>query len=90
MLLLISIIIMFIRGGFRILDKSTSPYAIVIATTVVTMDIVFAIVSTTGSHISAFPGDTYFWFWNGVMMGLLTRIESKAKKDEVHEDFTYA
>ncbi|MCU0608711.1 MAG: hypothetical protein MUF22_02955 [Chitinispirillaceae bacterium] len=89
MLLIMAIIVMFIMGGFKILDRTRSPYALVIAKTVVTMDIVFAIISTTGSHISAFPGDTYFWFWNGVMMGLWTRIEKGTAKGEVHENFTY-
>jgi hypothetical protein len=32
------------------------------------MNIMFAIMNTTGSHIHAFPGDVYFWFWNGVLL----------------------
>ncbi len=39
------------------IDRSRSDYAVTIAKAVVTMDIVFAIISITGSHIHAFPGN---------------------------------
>jgi len=35
---------------------------------ILVFDAVFALMNITGSHIHSFPGDTYFWFFNGVLM----------------------
>ncbi|MCX7725539.1 MAG: hypothetical protein N2053_01690 [Chitinispirillaceae bacterium] len=34
------------------------------------MNIILAIINITGTHIHTFPGDIYFWFWNGVLVRL--------------------
>jgi hypothetical protein len=34
------------------------------------MDMAFALMNFTGTHIHTFPGDAYFWFWNGVLMNV--------------------
>jgi hypothetical protein len=85
MLLIIWIFLTFIRHGFELLDKSPSAQVTAVARAIITMDIVFAIINVTGSHIHAFPGDTYFWFWNGVLMGLWSAHWSSKKTEEAHE-----
>lgn len=37
---------------------------------IVMLNIIFAIINITGTHIHSFPGDIYFWFWNGVLVRL--------------------
>lgn len=80
--LIVAIIVIFIKNGFYVLDNSKNKFAVTVAKAVVTMDIVFAIINITGSHIHTFPGDTYFWFWNGVLMGMWSRPD---KLEEDHE-----
>jgi hypothetical protein len=74
MILIIAIFFIFIKYGFTVIDRSRSAHAVIIAKAVVTMDIVFGIISMTGSHVHAFPGDTYFWFWNGVLVSLWSQL----------------
>jgi hypothetical protein len=48
-----------------------------------------AIIGITGSHIHAFPGDSYFWFWNGVLIGLWAKgngIEAPEEPYEITSD----
>ena len=86
MLLIIAIFILFIKYGFQLVDRSRSSWTVSIAVAVVTLDIVFAIISLSGSHIHSFPGDTYFWFWNGVMVGLWTGRTGQNKPEADHEN----
>jgi hypothetical protein len=85
MLLIIVIFILFIKHGFKLLDSSPSLEITALARAIVTMDIVLTIINVTGSHIHAFPGDTYFWFWNGVLMGLWNAQRNQKIPDEAHE-----
>ena len=86
MLLIIGIFLYFIKNGFTLLDTARSTPVIVIARAVVIMDIVFGIISITGSHINSFPGDTYFWFWNGVATGLWRAQTQANRSGTEHED----
>lgn len=79
LLFLVAIIVVFIKSGFELIDRSRSTWMVAVAVATVTMDIVFSIIGITGSHIHSFPGDTYFWFWNGVMIGLWTSRVSQEK-----------
>lgn len=63
-------IIYSIQKGFKLID-STAPREIVsIAKGITLMNLVLAVVNITGTHIHSFPGDVYFWFWNGVLFKL--------------------
>jgi hypothetical protein len=70
MFFIIAIIIIFIARGLYVIDHSTDETAIVLAKGIAILNIIFAIVSITGTHIHYFPGDIYFWFWNGVLIHL--------------------
>jgi O-antigen ligase len=65
----------FIRNGLRLIDTSKSKTAVALAKGITAMNIVFALVSVTGTHIHYFPGDVYFWFWNGVLAKLTAQID---------------
>jgi hypothetical protein len=86
-LLIIALLVFFIRYGFKVIDAGRSKWTVSLAVAVVTMDIVMAVIGITGSHIHAFPGDTYFWFWNGVVVGLWT---GKMNHDEWEEAYETA
>ena len=77
---IIGILIAFIRRGLRAIDTSPNRDVVALAAGVCVMNTIFAIISITGTHIHSFPGDIYFWFWNGVMIKLssLNRDENEA------------
>jgi hypothetical protein len=85
LLLMIALIVLFIRCGFQVIDASRSSWAGSLAIAVVTMNLVMAIIGITGSHIHAFPGDSYFWFWNGVVVGLWADQKNKDRGEETDE-----
>ncbi len=68
MFFIVMISILLIVKGFYILDNSTDPSVIAITTGITIMNIAFGIINLTGTHIHGFPGDIYFWFWNGVLV----------------------
>lgn len=65
--LILVIVIAFIRTGLRVADTAPDPRVAALARIVTVMNMTFAFVNITGTHINAFPGDAYFWFWNGVL-----------------------
>jgi hypothetical protein len=83
--LLLTVLILFISIGFQVIDGSSSKGARALAIAVVTLDIVMAIIGITGSHIHAFPGDAYFWFWNGVVIGLWTDNKNRELAESAYE-----
>ena len=85
LVLIMAIFVLFIRYGFKVIDSTRGSWKVSIATAVVTMNIVMAIISITGSHIHAFPGDSYFWFWNGVLVGIWQVQSAPEEAGEVDE-----
>jgi hypothetical protein len=81
--LIVAIVVIFIVNGFQVIDQQKNRFVLAVATAVVTMDIVLALLNLTGSHIHSFPGDTYFWFWNGVLMGMWS---GRAGREEENEN----
>lgn len=77
MLFIIIISIMLIVKGFYVLDNSKDSSVIAIAGGVTIMNIALGIVNITGTHIHGFPGDVYFWFWNGVMVHFFNVLKNK-------------
>lgn len=67
---IVGILVAFIRRGLRTIDTSASGDVVALAAGVCVMNTIFAIISITGTHIHSFPGDIYFWFWNGAMIKL--------------------
>ncbi len=65
---IIAIFFAFILKGLHIIDTAQDPDTVALAKGVTVMNIIFAIISITGTHIHYFPGDIYFWFWNGVVV----------------------
>ncbi|KMQ52005.1 Membrane protein of EXOQ family, involved in exopolysaccharide production [Chitinispirillum alkaliphilum] len=70
LLFIISLIAAFIIYGIRLIDSSKDRSVIVLAKGITVFNITFAIINFTGTHIHSFPGDSYFWFWNGVLVSL--------------------
>ena len=70
-------IIVMIKNGFTLLDRSSSPEVIALAKGITLMNIVFAVINLTGTHIHSFPGDVFFWFWNGVIIKLSAGLQSE-------------
>jgi hypothetical protein len=70
MLFIIMIIVLFVKRGMHIIDTFAHPDIVILARGIVVMNVIFAIISITGTHIHSFPGDMYFWFWNGVLVRL--------------------
>ena len=83
--MIVALLALFIRYGFKVIDAGQSKWTVSIAVAIVTMDIVIAVIGITGSHMHAFPGDTYFWFWNGVVVGLWTRTAHRDQREEANE-----
>jgi hypothetical protein len=71
--------------GFYVIDHYTDNDIIVLAKGITIMNITIAIISVTGTHIHYFPGDIYFWFFNGVLIQLyvLKKYESNITNEDV-------
>jgi hypothetical protein len=77
--------IVFIVKGFRIIDNSRNEQIVAMAKGVTVMNIVFALINITGTHIHSFPGDIYFWFWNGVIIMLAQHEQDNVKEKVIDE-----
>lgn len=70
MFFIIAVFTIFTLKGLQMIDTASDPNIVTLAKGITVMNIVFAVVSVTGTHIHYFPGDFYFWFWNGVLIQL--------------------
>jgi hypothetical protein len=77
-LFIIGITVLLIMKGFYLLDNSTSRAVYSLAKGITLMNIVFAVVNITGTHIHSFPADVYYWFWNGVLIKLANEKQSES------------
>lgn len=78
-----AIILTFILKGLTVIDTSTDLETVILAKGITTMNIIFALVSVTGTHIHYFPGDVYFWFWNGILIQLSITAEQIKNVDRI-------
>jgi hypothetical protein len=69
---IIFLIVYFCYKATVLLNQSKDTRVISLARGIAVMNIVFAVINITGTHIHSFPGDVYFWFWNGVLIGLIS------------------
>lgn len=74
LLLIVGFFSYFVKTGFSVIDRSSDATHVVLARGITIMNLVFAIVSITGTHVHYFPGDAYFWFWNGVLVKLRMQV----------------
>lgn len=77
MIFIIVLSIVLIMKGFYVLDNSKASSVIAIAKGVTIMNVAFGIINITGTHIHGFPGDVYFWFWNGVLIHFYNVLKNK-------------
>jgi cell division protein FtsW (lipid II flippase) len=64
---IIILTIIFILRGLSLAERSTGNIRS-LAQSITIMNITFAIINITGTHIHSFPGDAFFWFFNGIIM----------------------
>jgi hypothetical protein len=70
LIFIIFIICAFIIKGVKSLESLSDPRTVILTKGIIAMDLSFALMNFTGTHIHSFPGDVYFWFWNGVLMNV--------------------
>lgn len=77
-----------IKKGFTLIDGDTPGEITSLAKGITLMNIVFAVVNITGTHIHSFPGDVYFWFWNGVLFKLCAVYKNPSNNTQIQTDET--
>jgi hypothetical protein len=80
LIFILFITIGFIVQGLRAFDRLSDGRSVVLVKGIVVMDMVFALMNITGSHINSFPGDMYFWFFNGVLINIFALDRTLAKQ----------
>jgi hypothetical protein len=65
---IIAIFAVFILSGLRVQRHIEDGHMRALVKGVTVMNIVFFVISGTGTHIHYFPGTVYFWFFNGVLI----------------------
>jgi hypothetical protein len=64
---IIGLICIFIFRGLSLAER-TSGKVRALAQGITIMNITFAVINLTGTHIHSFPGDAFFWFFNGILI----------------------
>jgi putative inorganic carbon (hco3(-)) transporter len=67
---IVVLMVVFIIRGIRMIDTRSNEPIMALVKGIVCMDLAFSLMNFTGTHIHAFPGDAYFWFFNGVLIGI--------------------
>jgi hypothetical protein len=78
---IIGLFCVFIIKGIRLIDTLQDKEAIVFIKGIICMDLALAIMNITGTHIHAFPGDAYFWFFNGILIGKASFFKNIAEEN---------
>jgi hypothetical protein len=68
----------FIILGLRLVDGMQNGEMSLTVKGVVCMDLALALMNITGTHIHSYPGDAYFWFFNGVLISAAARFMKTA------------
>lgn len=74
--------ILFIYKGFYCIDNAADPVISAFVKGITAFNITFAVMNLTGTHIHAFPGDTFFWFLNGILIKLASLTGSGKSQNE--------
>jgi hypothetical protein len=64
---IIGLIFIFISRGLSLAERSSGKVR-ALAQGITIMNITFAVINLTGTHIHSFPGDAFFWFFNGILI----------------------
>jgi hypothetical protein len=64
---IIGLILIFIFRGLSLAERATGKVR-ALAQGITIMNITFAVINLTGTHIHSFPGDAFFWFFNGILI----------------------
>jgi hypothetical protein len=72
--------------GVKLIDTARNRDVMMLASGITVMNLIFAIIGISGTHMHAFPGDMYFWFWNGVLIKLATDSSLQEAGNIAHED----
>jgi hypothetical protein len=75
LLFMICIFCVFIIMGLRMIDRHPNQPSMVLVKAIVCMDLSLALMNITGTHIHSFPGDAYFWFFNGALIGVSSSLK---------------
>ena len=70
LIFILGLFCVFIIKGIRMIDTLPAEGSVILIKGIVCMDLSLALMNITGTHIHAFPGDAYFWFFNGVLIGV--------------------
>jgi hypothetical protein len=81
---IIGLILIFIIRGLSLAERSTGKVR-ALAQGITIMNITFAVINLTGTHIHSFPGDAFFWFFNGILIRQEFCIR-KSIHPELHEN----
>lgn len=87
MFFIITFQIICIVTGMRFLNKYELNKTSSLIRAVTIMNFVFLIINITGNHINSFPGDIYYWFWNGVMFKLCSEGKNKSYENNGYSGF---
>ncbi|MFW5784929.1 MAG: hypothetical protein ACOCW1_01980 [Chitinispirillaceae bacterium] len=79
---IVALVVCFIHKGFTFIDNSRDRTMSVLVKGITAFNITFAVMNLTGTHIHAFPGDTYFWLLNGVLIKQASLIKDKRDENE--------
>lgn len=77
MIFIILLYFYYIKKGFSLFKKTENQDETAIIKGITIMNIAFAVMNLTGTHIHSFPGDAFFWFWNGVLIRIATTREKQ-------------
>jgi hypothetical protein len=64
----------------RLIDSKQNEKEAVIVKGVVCMDLALAIMNITGTHIHSYPGDAYFWFFNGIVISIAAHFKKSPQE----------
>lgn len=79
LLFIIIFISSLIMTGFKVIDNSKDKNIQILVSGITVMNIVFAVISLTGTHIHYSPSDIYFWFFNGVLVHLSIKMKKQSE-----------
>lgn len=72
--------------GFKIIDTTKNRDVKILISGITIMNIVFAVISLTGTHIHYSPSDIYFWFFNGVLVHYSIKMNNEKKNIQLEDN----
>ena len=82
LIFIVVLLIVLIAKAFSLLNTLKDRRLLILCKGILIMNIIFAVTGITGSHFNSFPGDAYFWFFNGVLIKLSSIDRTLAAESE--------